>query len=42
MGSEFLWQEPLELSPGLTVYVDPARPERAWADPDTLRYRWSG
>ena len=41
MNSEWLWREPLADSPGLTVYADPARPERAWADPDTLRYRWS-
>lgn len=42
VSSEFLWQEPLTDSPGLTVYADPARPRRAWVDPDTLRYRWSG
>ena len=40
--SELLWQEPLADSPGLTIYADPLRPGRAWADPDTLRYRWTG
>ena len=40
--SEFLWREPLENSPALTVYADPARPRRAWVDPDTLRCRWNG
>lgn len=39
--SEFLWREPLENSPALTVYADPARPRRAWVDPDTLTYRWN-
>lgn len=39
--SELLWQEPLADSPGLTIYADPLRPGRAWADPDTLRYRWT-
>ena len=39
--SELLWQEPLADSPGLTIYADPLRPARAWADPDTLRYRWT-
>ena len=42
VNSELLWREPLENSPGFTICVDPARPERAWADPDTLRYRWTG
>lgn len=42
VSSELLWQEPLADSPGLTVYADPARPRRAWVDPDTLRYRWNG
>lgn len=41
VSSGFLWQEPLADSPGLTVYADPARPHRAWMDPDTLRYRWN-
>lgn len=41
VSSGFLWQEPLADSPGLTVYADPARPRRAWVDPDTLRYRWN-
>lgn len=40
--SEWLWQEPLADSPGLTVYADPSRPGRAWVDPDTLRCRWNG
>ena len=41
VSSGLLWQEPLADSPGLTVYADPARPSRAWVDPDTLRYRWN-